>query len=918
MFDKVNFIFSGGGETGYAYHAKGFWGALEKLLPQQEGERECTIVLGCVNDPDFYRDIEGFKIAYNVWESTRYPDDFFQRLLDYDQLWVPSKWQRDCAVEQGYPAERVKVVPEGVDGKIFKPRGKDAIELRGPSADTFRFLLFGRWEDRKATTEIIRTFQHTFRDNEKVVLILSVDNNFPVDNYHSTEERLAAYGLGGYKTHNYGFVPREEYINLMRTGQVFLSCARAEGWNLPLMEALACGTPSICSDYGAQLDFATSAIKVRITEHQKPANVYNMPDCPGTWAEPDFEHLSLQMRHAYDKYDYWKKKTEKDSGRFRKQWTWENAAKIAYDILQQLSVKDIPKEVQLPKRPATFNYHFVEGAFLEVKGTGKDVYDVSFTDTESGKEEYQTRFTPNHWAKLGKVDDKFLGPVYFKPWAITVRHGKDIVFYHKYNAKGKTVFVVFESKSLGDSLAWIPYCEEFRVKHECKMVVCTWSNDLLRKAYPEIEFVAPGSVVHDLYAQYTIGVFHADLEKRSPHDWRAMPLQMIAADILGLEYQELRPRVDSSKAYSRVVKRPKKYVCISEHSTAACKYWHYPNGWQMLVDELNRLGYNVVAISSEDSGLKNVIHSHRNHIDVTMSLLLGCEFFIGLGSGLAWLSWALGVPVVMISGFSEPYQEFQEGNIRIAGVGNCTGCMNDVLIPDRAWDEGCFHNLDFACTRLITPESILQRLPPSPEENVLDFTSAPILRFSKRQTSFKKFLALVHEFDNPSILEIGTVRRDPADPDLPGDGNSTCVFAWYVKNYKGNLTAVDISQASIDNCMKNLLKYDLLTPGHVFLHTHDGIAFLGNYKEPIHALYIDAYDWGPGDAEKQKSIEWHLAAFKKAEPHLAPGAIIMFDDVMDANYTGKGQLAIPYALESGKYEKIFHEYQVILKKRSIK
>ena len=37
---------------------------------------------------------------------------------------------------------------------------------------------------------------------------------------------------------------------------MFVSCARAEGWNLPLIEAMACGTPSIYSDCSGQLEFA--------------------------------------------------------------------------------------------------------------------------------------------------------------------------------------------------------------------------------------------------------------------------------------------------------------------------------------------------------------------------------------------------------------------------------------------------------------------------------------------------------------------------------------------------------------------------------------------------------------------------------------------------------------------------------------
>jgi predicted O-methyltransferase YrrM len=173
---------------------------------------------------------------------------------------------------------------------------------------------------------------------------------------------------------------------------------------------------------------------------------------------------------------------------------------------------------------------------------------------------------------------------------------------------------------------------------------------------------------------------------------------------------------------------------------------------------------------------------------------------------------------------------------------------------------------------------------------------------------------MINKFPDPNIVEIGTVRRDPADPDLPGDGNSTCILAWYVKNYKGNLTAVDISKDSLDNCMKNLLKYDLFCPGKILLLESDGMKFLKEGTWPIDALYIDAYDWGPSDDEKKKSIEWHLEAFKLAELRLAPGALVMFDDIMDGNYTGKGQLAIPYALSTGNYDKIYHGYQVILRR----
>jgi glycosyltransferase involved in cell wall biosynthesis len=79
------------------------------------------IVLSETNNYYFYENYDGYKIAYNVWESTRYPDDFFKRLFYYDEVWVPTQWQFDCLVEQGYPKEKISIVPEGVDVDIFKP-----------------------------------------------------------------------------------------------------------------------------------------------------------------------------------------------------------------------------------------------------------------------------------------------------------------------------------------------------------------------------------------------------------------------------------------------------------------------------------------------------------------------------------------------------------------------------------------------------------------------------------------------------------------------------------------------------------------------------------------------------------------------------------------------------------------------------
>jgi glycosyltransferase involved in cell wall biosynthesis len=72
----------------------------------------------------FYDSYNGYKIGYNVWESTKYSEQFFNQLLTLDELWVPTEWQKEITIKQGYPENKIFVIPEGVDGKIFKPNPK--------------------------------------------------------------------------------------------------------------------------------------------------------------------------------------------------------------------------------------------------------------------------------------------------------------------------------------------------------------------------------------------------------------------------------------------------------------------------------------------------------------------------------------------------------------------------------------------------------------------------------------------------------------------------------------------------------------------------------------------------------------------------------------------------------------------------
>lgn len=295
---------------------------------------DINIILNDVNHYYFYEKYDGYTIGYNVWESTEYPENFFNAIKKFDEFWVPSEWQKSNLIKQGYPANKIFVVPEGVDENTFYPN-------HTKSFDKFTFMLFGRWEYRKSTKEIIETFNKTFEKINDVELLLCADNVFANDGFKNTEERLKYYNLENDKLKVIHFPKRNEYISYLQNGDVFVSCARSEGWNLPLIEAMACGKPSIYSEWGAQLEFAKGLGVPVKTLHEVPASTQDS-SFVGNYIEPDYKDLSKKMMDVYKNYKKYLSQSSKDSEIIRKRFSWSNIAHLASDRIN--TIKKITDE----------------------------------------------------------------------------------------------------------------------------------------------------------------------------------------------------------------------------------------------------------------------------------------------------------------------------------------------------------------------------------------------------------------------------------------------------------------------------------------------------------------------------------------------------------------------------------------------
>lgn len=368
----------------------------------------------------------------------------------------------------------------------------------------------------------------------------------------------------------------------------------------------------------------------------------------------------------------------------------------------EISHKEVVKQINV-------NLHFVGNPFLEITGNVEDDYNVRFYD---GKELiHQTTLKNNMWTKVNRK--------YYTDWNVVVFNGNGLKIYEKnINLYNERVYIALGSKSLGDTLAWAPYLEEFRKKHNCELIVSTFLNDLFIEQYPEITFVKPGDVVNNLYAMYDLGWYYNDNGdvdyNRCPNNFRTQPLQKTASDILGLNYKEIRPKLKLNEAVVLFKK-----VGIAIHGTAQSKYWNNEKGWQEVVDYLNDLGYEVMLYSVENDGYMGNYHPKginqfpKSSLQDVIYDLQTCEFFIGIGSGLSWLAWSVGLPVVLISGFSEEYTETQKNTYRVINKNVCTGCFNSHRLDAGDWNWCPINkggNKQFECTKTITSNMVIHEM----------------------------------------------------------------------------------------------------------------------------------------------------------------------------------------------------------------
>lgn len=297
----------------------------QRPVPVDHSTAGVSVVYG---QGDVFRRATGrVKVGFTMLEVDGFPRDWVEQANEMDEIWVPSEFNR-----QGFLASGLKrpihLIPLGVDTESFHPGAR---RLASPTGE-FVFLANFEWGERKDPWLLLRAFNETFRRDEPVRLLCKITNRDPLLKLKGEIRNLGLDPAGGKISYllNLDF-PHAELPMLYRSADCFLAVSRGEGWDMPLMEAMACGLPTIASDWSSHTEFVNDAIAYRLAVAATVPAIAKCPYYAGfRWAQADEGHLRALLRHVFEHPDEARAKGAAAAREMAAKWTWRHAAeKIA-------------------------------------------------------------------------------------------------------------------------------------------------------------------------------------------------------------------------------------------------------------------------------------------------------------------------------------------------------------------------------------------------------------------------------------------------------------------------------------------------------------------------------------------------------------------------------------------------------------
>ncbi len=262
--------------------------------------------------PDMYSRIRvdgrAALFGHSVFETEGLPPGWVEPLTSADEVWVASDFNRRSFAAAGVPSFMMHKIPHSLETRAYDGR-LGTTRLAGER--TVQFLSVCSSLERRDLGLLFRSFLRAFEPEDDVVFVVKLRDSLATVQAAQTMLDQSVQVIGGSAallSSRIRLLPgdysREEMIRLYGGCDVYVSPERANGWDLPTMEAMASGKLAIGADTGGATEYAHPEFALRIPVDSgahvpipsaKPHPLYTAQ----SWSGINEDDVVQAMRRAY-------------------------------------------------------------------------------------------------------------------------------------------------------------------------------------------------------------------------------------------------------------------------------------------------------------------------------------------------------------------------------------------------------------------------------------------------------------------------------------------------------------------------------------------------------------------------------------------------------------------------------------------
>jgi glycosyltransferase involved in cell wall biosynthesis len=237
-----------------------------------------------------------YNIAFWLWELEEFPDEWVKCFDLLDEIWTPSEFVSNSIRKKTSLPVYTMVYPinaptnEDFNRKYFKL-----------PEDKFLYLCMydsNSMTERKNPRAVINSFRNAFESSEQNIGLVIKINNPDAKDLELINQSLKDYS-NIYIIKE--IMTKTEVNSLIKDVDVLVSLHRAEGFGLPLAEAMLLGTPTIATNWSANTEFMNDDIACMVdfdlVTLDKDYGVFKKGN---RWADPNIDQAAMFMRKLYE------------------------------------------------------------------------------------------------------------------------------------------------------------------------------------------------------------------------------------------------------------------------------------------------------------------------------------------------------------------------------------------------------------------------------------------------------------------------------------------------------------------------------------------------------------------------------------------------------------------------------------------